>query len=83
MSTVLKGVNSIDVNNTSGVVPEGFIMASFYNSGDADATLTQNGETWPIPAGLTYDMPLIPGYFAYYAVTVDATGTRVYCTYLK
>jgi hypothetical protein len=80
---LLKGVKALDVNNTTAKLEEGFAMASFYNSGDVDATLIQDGETWPIPAGLTYELPLVPGYFAYYAVSIVATGTRVYCTYLK
>jgi hypothetical protein len=80
--TLLKGCEFKTIDNTTGTIPEGFIMASFNNVGDADATIVQNGKTGVLPSKEVFEMPVLPGYFAYYSAAINATGTKVYCTYI-
>lgn len=69
------------VNNTTGTVDSGFIVAGFLNTGSADATVNvTGGDTITIPAGTakTYADPL--GRPFVQGITIDASTTTVVAT---
>jgi hypothetical protein len=81
MATILVGLEPLMATNEIKIIPEGFIQASIKNRGSADGTITQNGKSWLLAPGdvLNFDTP--PNTKAYYAVTMDATGTVLLAVY--
>jgi hypothetical protein len=75
------GFKKISATNASAVVPEGFISASFQNLGDADGTLTQDGQSITLAAGAVFNLPPLDGNITWKAVTVNGTGTNIECVY--
>ena len=76
-----KSLEQLLLNNASGTIPEGFMSASLTNLGSADATFTQNGKTFTLPAGAVFNFGDLEGNYYWKAVTVDATGTIVQVAY--
>ena len=72
-----KGVIVVVANNAVAVVPVGFKSCSFINTGAADATLTQNGQSWTLPAGAVFNLPSRRSNDGWFAVSMDGTGTVV------
>lgn len=77
----LKAVTPIIFDNISGECPEGFQSATFNNLGMADATITQNGKTWSLPTGQIYTFAARQDLNPWLAVTCNAVGTKVECTW--
>ena len=77
----LKAVKPIIFDNISGDCPEGFQSATFNNLGVADATLTQDGNVWTLPAGQIYMFAAREDLHPWMAVTCNAVGTEVECTW--
>ncbi len=77
----LQNVKAIVVDNIEGDIPSGFNMATINNMGVADATLSQNGEVWTLPAGQVYNFGYRMDNNAWHGVHINAIGTKVEVTY--
>lgn len=83
MATVdFKSIDSIHVTDSTVILAEGFMCASFSNLGVVDATLTQGGKSWTLNVGAVFNLPVLSGNNGWNAVTIDATGTDVECVYI-
>ena len=83
MSSTLVGVTAIIVDNAVQSIPEGFLSASFNNTGDNAAILTQNGQSWTIPSKGVFELPVRGGNLSWYSVSIDTetNGTVLECVY--
>jgi len=75
------GVSVLKVTSDTDTVPEGFKTCSFANTGSANATLTQNGQSWTLPSGAVFNLDSTRMTDAWYAVVIDASSTTVEATY--
>jgi len=83
MSTInYIGINTISVNDSIAFLPQGFSECSIINTGDADAILTQNGQSWTLPAGNVYQLSSTFSTNAWMAISINAVGTTVTATYV-
>jgi len=71
--------NNVDTKS----VPEGFKSCSFVNTGEGDGTLTQNGQSWTLPAGAVFNLPSTRDNDYWFAVSIDATGTIIEAVYYR
>ena len=71
------------INDTTEIVPEGYLNIALLNFGTSDATITQNGNSWVLPTGREFNFGARKNNKGWMAVTVNAVGTQVQCVFLK
>ena len=77
----VRSIKVTKVTDTTGAVAQGFLFASLANLGDADGSITQNGQTFTLPAGGVFNFPDMEGNNMWDTLTIDATGTEIECVY--
>jgi hypothetical protein len=77
----LVGITVKTVINDTSTIDNGFQCASLSNLGSASATITQNGQSFILPSGSTFNFPVREGNKSWYGLSIVATTTTVQVVY--